>query len=374
MSDMSGKNYYAKRTNWFPVNALGPNISHYIYLDANRNGIYDTADKPIVKIAVKMTRPDGSTVVRRSNLNGFVNFRHSLTQEKADVKEPGRYKFEVIVPDGWEITSNNQVQYVTYKKDLKSRSGFVVDQVPIPVGVVQKLYIKGKVIINDEMNLNKIELLAIKDDLKTEKKIDILADGSFFADVEAGVWKVKLSCLESNLIKERTIEVKNNPVHISNIKLQEDKPSKKQQQKIVDFEDITQLQIQKIPNGVAGVNWENLIVTNKLLYKGEGYINNTISGMYCGYNTSGTKVKISKDEGFDFYGGYFGVAWLNNGEGETIHFKAWKGDTIIDQTSYELSALGPFWFDADYRDITLLEVWTEHCWQFVTDRISVGTN
>lgn len=371
---MSGKNYYAKRTNWFPVNALGPNISHYIYLDANRNGIYDTADKPIVKIAVKMTRPDGSTVVRRSNLNGFVNFRHSLTQEKADVKEPGRYKFEVIVPDGWEITSNNQVQYVTYKKDLKSRSGFVVDQVPIPVGVVQKLYIKGKVIINDEMNLNKIELLAIKDDLETEKKIDILADGSFFADVEAGVWKVKLSCLESNLIKERIIEVKNNPVHISNIKLQEDKPSKKQQQNIVDFEDITQLQIQKIPNGVADVNWENLIVTNKLLYKGEGYINNTISGMYCGYNTSGTKVKISKDEGFDFYGGYFGVAWLNNGEGETIHFKAWKGDTIIDQTSYELSALGPFWFDADYRDITLLEVWTEHCWQFVTDRISVGTN
>ncbi|WP_096550475.1 SdrD B-like domain-containing protein [Ureibacillus thermosphaericus] len=136
-------NYYANRTNWYPIKAVGPNISNYIYNDLNRNGVYDVDDQPLMKIAVKMTRPDGTWVVRRSNLNGFANFTHSLTEEKVDVYEPGEYVFEVIVPDGWEITSNNKIQTATYMEAPHTRPGIIVDKVPDPVGIAPILTVSG---------------------------------------------------------------------------------------------------------------------------------------------------------------------------------------------------------------------------------------
>ena len=36
--------------------------------------------------AVKMTRPDGTYIIKRSNLNGFVNFTNSLIASPVDVK------------------------------------------------------------------------------------------------------------------------------------------------------------------------------------------------------------------------------------------------------------------------------------------------
>ena len=69
-----------------------------------------------------MTKPDGTYVIRRSNLDGFVNFTNSMTATPVDVDKPGQYTFEVIVPDGWEITSGNAVQIV-YKEAPTSRLG-----------------------------------------------------------------------------------------------------------------------------------------------------------------------------------------------------------------------------------------------------------
>ena len=161
---------------------------------------------------------------------------------------------------------------------------------------------------------------------------------------------------------------------MSTIFLGEEEILGKPNKKLVDFEDVTYSTIQKIPNGVGGVNWNNLIATDFLLYKGEGYVNNRMSGKYVGYNTSGQPVTISKEEGFDFYGGYFGVAWLNEAEGETLEIRAWRGDELIGEEEFHLSALGPFYFDADYRNITKLELKTKHYWQFVVDDILLGIN
>src|SRR5690625_1111795 len=103
---------------------------------------------------------------------------------------------------------------------------------------------------------------------------------------------------------------------------------KKPVQHLVDFEDITNSFIQKVPNGVSGLNWDNLVVVHNNHYKGEGYKNGTVSGKFVGYNSSGHPVTVSSENGFDFYGGYFSVAWLNNGEGETLEVRDRKSTRL----------------------------------------------
>lgn len=374
---MSNHKYYPKRTEWYPIKAVGPNISHYIYNDLNRNGIYDVQDIPLMKIAVKMTRPDGSWVVRRSNLNGFANFTHSLTEEKVDVKKPGEYTFEVLVPDGWNVTSNNKIQTATYMEASHTRPGIIIDNVPDPVGIAPILKVSGEVKLREEsgaVTKATSEDVVIKATSPTGKEqiipLEELGSYSFIGD--PGVWKVQFKSKLTEETYERVIDLGRAPVKLSTIILgneviEEMKPT----QHTVDFEDITLSTIQKIPNGVAGLNWKNLIVAQNKLYKGEGYTNGTISGEYVGYNTSGHPVTISLEDGFDFYGGYFSVAWLA-AEGETLKVRAWRGKQLVADGEYSLSALGPFWLDANYRNITKLELSATHYWQFVVDHIKVG--
>ena len=371
-------NYYEKRTDWYPVKSVGPNISNYIYNDVNRNGIYDIEDRPMMKIAVKMTRPDGSWVIRRSNLNGFANFRHSLTADNVEVKEPGEYTFEVIVPDGWEVTSNNKIQVGTYMESPEARPGIVIDKVPEPVGIAPILTVSGTVNVREtrgsvrKATPNDVIIQATSP-AGNERFITLDKEGSFSFIGEPGIWKITFESSALNECYDRVIEVGSTPVKISSILLgDEDMKEKKPIQHLVDFEDITDSFIQKVPNGVAGLNWDNLVVVHNNHYKGEGYKNGTVSGKFVGYNSSGHPVTITLEDAFDFYGGYFSVAWLNNGEGETLEVRAWRGEELVVEEEYILSAIGPFWLDADYRQITKLELSTKHYWQFVVDDIKVG--
>lgn len=375
---MDDNKYYAKRTNWYPVKSLGPNISHYIYNDLNRNGIYDVEDQPLMKIAVRMTRPDGSSVVRRSNLNGFANFKHSLTEKGVDVYEPGEYTFEVLVPDGWEVTSNNKIQKATYSEAPHTRPGIIIDKVPEPVGIAPVLRISGKVKMREEggglsvVNPKDVFIKAISPGGQ-ERIVPLKESGDFSFIGEQGNWKIRFESTITDHVYERVVNLRRAPVKMSTIVLgdpivKETKPTIH----TVDFEDITLSNIQKIPNGVAGLNWTNLIVTHNQFYKGEGYTNGTTSGEYVGYNTSGHPVTIELEDGFDFYGGYFSVAWLNSAEGETLEVNAWRGSELIAEEEYSLSAIGPFWFDANYHNITKLVLSTKHYWQFVVDDMKVG--
>ena len=47
--------------------------------------------------------------------------------------------------------------------------------------------------------------------------------------------------------------------------------------------------------------------------------------------------------------------------------KGWRGDVLVYEDEITLSDLGPVWFDAEYRDVTRLEMQTKHYWQFVAD-------
>jgi hypothetical protein len=65
---------YAPRTVWEPDPTIVANVSVVVYRDQNRSGTYDVGDPPLAGIAVRLWRPNGTSVVQRSNGNGFANF------------------------------------------------------------------------------------------------------------------------------------------------------------------------------------------------------------------------------------------------------------------------------------------------------------
>jgi hypothetical protein len=139
----------------------------------------------------------------------------------------------------------------------------------------------------------------------------------------------------------------------------------------VGFDDLLLVEsVGKIPSGYEQVSWRNWVVAHNRVYSGEGYINGTMSGEYVAYNGSGHPAVIESAASFDFAGGYFSVAW-SDAEGETLRLLAWRGEELVHQDELALSAMGPVYFAADYRDITRLELSTEHFWQFVGDDLGL---
>jgi hypothetical protein len=140
----------------------------------------------------------------------------------------------------------------------------------------------------------------------------------------------------------------------------------------VDFENISGSDLVEMPSGVGGLNWNNLIAVDFIIYNGEGYMNTSMSGRYVGYNSSGHPATLWRDDGFDFVGGYFGVAWML-AQGETLSVKAWRNGVLVADEAIRLSSLGPVWFDADFRGVQKVVLSTSHFWQFVADDLVVRT-
>lgn len=364
---------YPTRRSWSPEHNAMLNVSLFVFRDVNANGAYDVGDRPAAGVAVRLWRPDGSSVLRRSNIHGFANFTNSLTASPVDVGEPGTYVFEVLFPDGWGLTSSNKSQTIQYEARSDARPGIVANKVPDPVGLTQLLTIGGRVVERVEdggITRGSVEVSAVSPHGVTES-VALDDDGSFMIDAGPGSWQIRVTAPDSTVWIERTVPVDQAPVRMSSMVLGAPVPAPAPDRRTIDFEDVTTSRIAKIPNGSGGLGWTDLIVVQNEMYGGEGYINGTVSGQFVGYNSSGYPVAIHREEGFDFYGGYFAVAWPA-AHGETLIVRAWRGELPVGSEEYTLSALGPFWFAADYHAITRLELSTRHHWQFVTDDLLVG--
>jgi hypothetical protein len=372
--DASRSEFYPLRSEWDAIDSTSPNISHFAYRDLNRNGIYDVGDRPMVEVAVTMSGPNGAHAVRRSNIQGFVNFTNSAVASPVDVSEPGEYVFVVQIPPGWELTSGNVTQTLRYEFAPGTRMGILANQVPVPAGLAPILTIEGRIAERgsggDLVAYGDAEL-SVTGPGGTRETVPVGADGGFSISAAEGTWTIEARPSDGTDGVQRTVTVTTAPVQMSAMVIGETPPTPALHGHVVDFESITLSGITKIPNGVAGLNWNALLAVDNEFYGGEGYINTTMSGRFVSYNTSGYPVTIARDDGFDFRGGYFGVAW-RSAEGETLRIHAWRGDTLIGSEALSLSSLGPVWFDADYRDITRLELLTDHYWQFVADDLSFG--
>lgn len=268
-------------------------ISAFVFRDVEGDGKYRDRDRPMVDVYVGLRDESGKTIYEKSNIDGFVNFTASTLMEGADITSPGNYKFEILPPPGWRLTTDNAVQEIEVEGMIGSPGGLVAKSLPTLMGLA-----KEKSIVSGSGDLS-------------------FREGDQFTRI--------------------------------------------------GFDDVIQsIAVKKLQNGYNGLNWENWVVTHQRFYKGEGYINGTVSGEFVAYNGSGHPMSVSRDRPFDFIGGYLTSAW-RDAEGETVQVTAWRGDEIAYQDEVKLSRFGPVYFKANYDRVTKVELKAAHFWQVVAD-------
>lgn len=338
------------------------NLSGFTYRDTDQDGEYGLTDVPYLGATVRMVRPDGRAFTRRSNRNGFSNFAASVSSEDAVITIPGEYEFTLIPPRGWHVTSDNQTQHVTVTALPGSIGGLVMDHLPHPFGIAPDLEIRGSwdaltTAFEDD------QLIAIG---PNGEEHEIQSDGEGFFTIAAlpGEWRIQG---RRGITDALSVNVSSHPVVVSSV-IDSIVAEERFNSVTVGFDDLaTGSTLRKVPNGYGGVRWSGLnAISHQFSSGGEGYVNCTQSGEYVAYSSSGHPVVISNEDGFDFVGGYFGIAWPS-AEGEIIRAKAYRGDTPIAEDAFSGSSYGAVYFAANYRDITRLELTTDHYWQFVVD-------
>jgi hypothetical protein len=356
----SAQDLYAPRTDWSSFTGGDLNISGFVFRDVNRNGIYDLDDPPMEGIATRMTSPQGNSLIRWTNSNGFANFSMSARDPDADVSNPGLYDFDVIVPGGWELTTGNAHQAKRFQVTPGAVADMSADPPFFPVGVAPTLTIDGTVSATGKEGGS----VSVRSPSGEWHQIALQGVRQFRIPVRPGEWEVAIDYDDERQSVSRSVTVTDFPVQLSvagNGRVV-DPPGAAT---VIDFEDVTEKSIREMPNGVGGLMWWNMVA----LEVARSYNNNVVSGNYVAYNSSGHPARIWSPASFDFVGGHFGVAW-QRAHGETLHVQGWRRGELIYEDSITLSYLGPVWFQADYRDIDRLDLATDRYWQFVADDLS----
>jgi hypothetical protein len=349
----SAQDLYAPRTDWTSLTGGDLNISGFVFRDANRNGVYDEDDPTMEGIATQMTSPQGNSLIRWTNSNGFANFSMSARNSAADVSSPGLYDFEVIVPGGWELTTGNARQTKRFDLAPGAVADMVADPPFFPVGIAPTLSISGPV-----PEAARDEVVSVRSPSGEWLRIGAEGTMQFRLPAQPGEWQIAFGDGEDRLV--RSVEVEEFPVQLSTAGGASGDPTGTEV--VVDYEDVTEKPIREMPSGVGGLNWWNMVA----LQVAPSYNNSAVSGRYVGYNSSGHPARIWLDKPFSFVGGHFGVAW-QRAHGETLHLRGYRRGELVYEDQITLSYLGPVWFQADYDNIDRLDLATEHYWQFVSD-------
>lgn len=362
------ENYYRKRTDW--SGSTGKlNISVFVFRDTNRSGHYDVGDRPMASVAVEMRAEDEPPVVKHSNIAGFTNFEMSTTEAASPIQNPGWRTFEVIPPPGWVVTTGNAVQEVEFVSLVGSVSGLICRQSPKLVGLAPVLGVR--VSLDPDLALTgNVEpgLRRIQGDPRGKILFSWQRQGrghEFNTCCEAGSYEVT----SGDLV--RPVTIGSFPTHVGTLTSGRDYASDNGGDwRTIDFESAVQAGIGKIPNGYAGMGWDNFVAVDNAFYQGEGYVNGTVSGRMVTYNGSGHPAEVRHEKGFDLLGCHLTLGWIR-AEGEVVIVEAYQGEVLVAVDRVELSALGPVWYEPRFRNVTRVRFGTEHFWQFIMDDLVV---
>ena len=343
--------------------------SCFVYRDANHNGRYDMGDRPFAGLAIEMIRPDGTTTQQRSNLGGFTNFSISLdNKEEYDVFEPGVHTINVVPLEGLYTHAEVNHQRLRFVEAPLAGGGLVPEETCHHIGIAPLLDISGRVdglpaeaTIHAENNNQEI------------KQGSIAPDGSFLVDAKTGDWTVTIRSKEGEELLRREVTVAGHPVVLSRMRIPVDTSPAPLTGDIqtLDFDTLTTSDtLFEMPEGYGGLGFRNWISTHHKFYNGYGYVNATISGEYIIYNSSGYPAFIWDDEPFDFVGSYVGLAWPR-GEEQPVQIKVWRGEALVHQERLTLSVNSPVYYDADFHQITKIEIGHGNYERVVLDDFSI---
>lgn len=344
------------------------NISVFVFADKNRNGKYDVADKPLAGIAVRLTRPDGSTRIERSNINGYTNFGMHLNGDGADINQADvEYRFDVITPPEWIATTSNTGQQTVFKSIKGSIAGIGAETPPAPVGLAPPAEVRGSL-------GTAFAGATIVAESEHSAAVQATSDraGRYALPLNPGDWTLRFNSAssETGTSWSREVKVAYSPVVLSALSAPANTSLTRTgvgERVVVGFDDLPRSFIDKLASGYAGLDWDYLLAVDNQFYKGPGYVNALISGANVAYNSSGHPVTISAGGGyFDFVGGYIAVAWPS-AEGELLLVRAWRDDDLVLEDEVQLSHLAPIYYQADLHGISKLELESQHYTQFVAD-------
>ena len=128
-------------------------------------------------------------------------------------------------------------------------------------------------------------------------------------------------------------------------------PSAESRADVLTFDDVTEENWARIPDGYGGLNWNDMNVLTPRPGANTGYANGTVSGEYVAYNPFSAVASASAGEYFTFEGAYLTAAWnyrLN------IVVDGYRDDELVYSETVVVGPLEPTWFDFDYCDIDTL--------------------
>lgn len=346
-------------------------LSCFAYRDVNRDGIFNMGDRPFGALPIRMTRPDGSNVVIRSNISGFANFPvKSGDTEAAAIYGPGDHVARSYPPAGWMLTSDNERQTVSMQQLDGAPGGLMAEAPCVHIGIAPILGFSGSFSAPENAALSDFVLSATHSDGR-EYDIPFDPEGNFKFAGYRGDWTLTFLDEKRNIEYRRTVRLVDAAVVFSHIDLgTEADNSDVAEANTVGFDDLVMTNsLFEIPSGYGGLNWNNWIATHNRLYKGAGYVNATVSSEYIAYNSSGLPAVVWSDEPFDFVGTYIGAAWPR-GEEKDVVVKAWIGDDLVHEDRLSIYNAGPVYFLANYEGITRLEIVSEIWARIAIDNFS----
>jgi hypothetical protein len=362
--------YYRKREDWSGSSGK-LNISVFVFRDTNRSGRYDLGDRPLASVVVEMRSAGEEVVVKQSNIAGFTNFEMSTSEEASLIQKPGRRTFEVIAPPGWVVTTGNAVQEVEFVALAGSVAGLICLQPPQLVGLAPVLSVRATL---DPASMGGEDLDLRRVQGNTSPGNDAPFIWQRQRQGRGHEFSVRCGAGHFELVHgrfARPVTVGSFPAHVGDLNAdREYAPDAGGDWRTIDFESAVQAGIGKIPNGYAGMGWDNFVAVDNAFYQGEGYVNGTISGRMVTYNGSGHPAEVLHENGFDLLGCHLTLGWIR-AEGELAVIEAFQGDVLVAVDRVELSALGPVWYEPRFRNVTRVRFATEHYWQFIMDDLVV---
>ncbi len=92
-------------------------LGDYAWLDYNGNGVQEDTETGIENVTVTLTKPDGTTEVTTTDVNGFYQFINLI---------PGEYDLKFVAPDNtYKITEQNKVSDDEKDSDISKIDGTI---------------------------------------------------------------------------------------------------------------------------------------------------------------------------------------------------------------------------------------------------------
>lgn len=128
---------------------------------------------------------------------------------------------------------------------------------------------------------------------------------------------------------------------------------------VIDFEEVAItnpfLGEGPVPNGYAGLNWENVNVVLGSAVPGTGYENGVVSGEKAAISIFGAPATISAPSGtFTFEGGWFTSGWLETDTGMVAGYLD-DGDLLPDYVMvFDINSVTPVFLDVSWNGLYML--------------------